>query len=151
MLYIDQSHAWFRQSHCDPSSLINTNIFVSSDLAQQIMLMFDLLFGCSCSVCYRRDHKRFYCKAIPSSTAQVHPGERGSGNAVCAHFLTAGVCVCGDLLAVMAGKGHGSCQCCCSTWRGDTHIILLVSENELSVVMKFFRLNCLKLSQLITL
>lgn len=77
---------------------------------------------------------------------QTHPGERGFGNAVCAHFLTAGSCVSGALLAVMVGKGHGSSQCCWSTQRGYTHIILLVSENEISVVMKFFRLNCPKWS-----
>lgn len=50
--------------------------FLSSDFTQRIILMFDLSFGCSCSVCSRRGHKRLYCKAISSSTAQVPHWQR---------------------------------------------------------------------------
>lgn len=71
MLGIDQSHAWYRQISLWPIISNKYKYILSSDFTQQIMLMFDLSFGCSCSVCYSRGHKRLYCKAISSSTAQV--------------------------------------------------------------------------------
>lgn len=63
--------------------LINTNIFVSSDFAQQIKLMFDLSLGCSCSVCYRKDHERLYCKAIPLPLHKCHTDRDSSHHHLC--------------------------------------------------------------------
>lgn len=71
------------------------------------------------------------------------PVDWGSSNATCAHLLTARTHVYGALSAVMARKRDGSSQCCHSrcVCVGHTHINLLLRENELSVMIKFVRLN----------